>query len=136
MNQDPLQRTDTPPLSHRVDEVLPDFALHGDVRARHGQLQELPLGLRLQHLPGELGGPRRVGEGDEPQLFVCGGEQERERVKEARACGGQEAPGRSQQKTAEPMVTLQLWVSKGNLWMSILQVATSLTAWSDTTMPS
>ena len=56
-----------------VNEVLPDSVLHGEIGAGHRQLEELPLALRPDHFSRKLRGSRRVGERDEPQLFVCGG---------------------------------------------------------------
>lgn len=64
------------------------------------------------------------------------GERRGKEVKEVTVCGGEKARSLSPQYTAEPMVMLQLWVSKGNLWMSILQVETTFMSWSDATRPS
>lgn len=38
----------------------------GEILAGDREVEELPLSLRLYHLAGELRGPRRVGERDEP----------------------------------------------------------------------
>lgn len=44
--------------------------MHGDIAVGDRQSEELPLALRPDHFSGKLRGPRRVGEGDELQLFV------------------------------------------------------------------
>ena len=48
--------------AYSIYELLPQSVMVGEVGAGHGQLEELPLPLRLHHLSGELRGPRRVGE--------------------------------------------------------------------------
>lgn len=54
--------------SHSVDELLPRLVLIAEVIRVNGQVEELPLALRLQHLVGELRGPGRVGGGNEAEF--------------------------------------------------------------------
>lgn len=54
--------------SHSVGELLPCLVLIAEVSAGNGQVEELPLALRPQHLVGELRGPGRVGGGDEAEF--------------------------------------------------------------------
>lgn len=62
--------------------------------------------------------------------------EDRKKVKEVRVCVGLKALSLSPQYMADPMVMLQLWVSNGNLWMSILQVEITFMSWSEVTRPS
>lgn len=55
-------------VSHGVDELLPRLAIIGEVSVGDGQVEELPLALRPQHLTGELRGPGRVRGGNEAEF--------------------------------------------------------------------
>lgn len=54
--------------SYSVHELFPRPVMIGEILAGDGEVEELPLSLRLYHLTGELRGPRRVGERDEPEF--------------------------------------------------------------------
>lgn len=53
---------------YSVHELFPRPVIIGDIAAGDGEVEELPLSLRLYHLAGKLRGSRRVGERDEPEF--------------------------------------------------------------------
>lgn len=54
---------------YSVHELFPRPVMKGEIVGGDGDVEELPLSLRLYHLAGKLRGPRRVGDRDEPEFI-------------------------------------------------------------------